>query len=189
MSTTDFETVLGEVDQVLRSVDAGALRTLEERIATAPRLYVAGAGRTGLMMRAFAMRLMHLGLDVQAVGDVTTPALRGGDLLVIGPGSGETGTLRALAQRAKALGGTLAVLTIVPRPTVGRLADVLVRLDAPSPKVAPPPGGSSARACVQPMGALFEQALLLLLDVVVMWLAAARGATSEAMFARHANLE
>jgi len=189
MSADDLEAVLGELQDVLRSVPAPALQALEERIAAAPRVYVAGAGRTGLMVRAFAMRLMHLGLDVHVVGEVTAPALRPGDLLLVGSGSGETGSMRVLAQRAKALGGTLAVLTIAPTSTIGRLADVLVRLDAPSPKVVPPPGTPPARASAQPMGSLFEQALLILLDVVVMRLAAARGLSSEGMFARHANLE
>ena len=39
------------------------------------------------------------------------------------------------------------------------------------------------------MGALFEQTMLLLLDAVVMRLAAARGTSPGELFARHANLE
>jgi 6-phospho-3-hexuloisomerase len=189
MSSTDLETVLGELHGVLQAVDVGAMRALEERIAAARRVYVAGAGRTGLMVRAFAMRLMHLGLQVHVVGNVTTPAFEAGDVLVIGSGSGETGSLRVIAQRAKALGGTLVVVTIVPTSTIGQMADVVVRLDAPSPKAAPPSGGPLPRASAQPMGSLFEQALLLLLDSVVMRLARARGASSDEMFTRHANLE
>jgi 6-phospho-3-hexuloisomerase len=189
MSEADLDTVVGEVRGVLQAADAGAVRALEERIAAARRVYVAGAGRTGLMVRAFAMRLMHLGLEVHVVGDVTAPAFQAGDLLVIGSGSGETGSLCAIARRAKALGGSLALVTIVPSSTLGQLADAVVRLDAPSPKAASPSGGPPPRASVQPMGSLFEQSLLLLLDVVVMRLAAARGASYQEMFARHANLE
>ncbi|HET6438557.1 MAG TPA: 6-phospho-3-hexuloisomerase [Anaeromyxobacter sp.] len=189
MSTTDLDTIVGELGRLIQAVDAGALRALEERIASAPRVYVAGAGRTGLVVRAFAMRLMHLGLEVHVVGDVTTPAFRSGDLLVIGSGSGETGGLRVLAERAKALGGELVVMTTVPTSTIGRLADLVVRLDAPSPKATPRPGESAPPASAQPMGSLFEQGLLLVLDAVVMRLAAARGQSSEQMFTRHANLE
>lgn len=189
MSTAELDTIVGEVTRVLQAVDAGAVSALEQRIASAPRVYVAGAGRTGLIVRAFAMRLMHLGMEVHVVGDVTTPAFRAGDLLVIGSGSGETGTLRVLAERSKELGGALAVVTIVPTSTIGRLADVAVRLDASSPKIVPRRGEAPVRVSAQPMGSLFEQALLLLLDAVVMRLAAACSTSSDEMFARHANLE
>jgi 6-phospho-3-hexuloisomerase len=185
---TELEAVVGELGDLLRAVDAGALGALEARIAAAARVYVAGAGRSGLMVRAFAMRLMHLGLAVHVVGDVTTPAFQAGDLLVVGSGSGETGSLCTVARRAKALGGALAVVTIVPGSTLGQLADVVVRLDAPSPK-ATQPAGSPPRVSMQLMGSLFEQGLLLLLDTVVLRLAAARGASAQELFARHANLE
>jgi 6-phospho-3-hexuloisomerase len=149
---------------------------------------VAGAGRSGLMMRAFAMRLMHLGLDAHAVGDATTPSLRGGDLLVIGSGSGETASLQAQARKARQLGAEVALITIVPESTIGKLADPVIRLRAPSPKAART-SGEPAASSIQPMGSLFEQGLLLLLDIVVMRMAAAEGIPQEQMFQRHANLE
>jgi len=111
-----------------------------------------------------------------------------GDLLLIGSGSGETESLCAVGRKAKALGGILAVVTIVPFSTLGQLAEVLVRVDAPSPKAAAQ-AGAQRRRSVQPMGALFEQTMLLLLDAVVMRLAAARGTSPDELFARHANLE
>jgi len=188
MSANDLETVLDELGETMRAVDPGGLRALEERLVAARRVFVAGAGRSGLVVRAFAMRLMHLGLQVYVVGDVTTPAFAAGDLLVIGSGSGETDSLCAVARKAKALGGVLAVVTIVPSSTLGQLAEVVVRVDAHSPKAAAQ-AAATRRRSVQPMGALFEQTRLLLLDAVVMRLAAARGTSPEELFARHANLE
>ena len=114
MSASDLEAVLDELGKALRAVDPGELRALQERVGAARRVFVAGAGRSGLVVRAFAMRLMHLGLQVYVVGDVTTPAFAAGDLLVIGSGSGETDSLCAVPRKAKALGGVLAVVTIVP---------------------------------------------------------------------------
>jgi 6-phospho-3-hexuloisomerase len=76
MSVKDLSTgVLGELGDVLREVDESAVSALQEKLAAARRVFVAGAGRSGLMMRAFAMRLMHLGLAVHVVGDATTPSL------------------------------------------------------------------------------------------------------------------
>ncbi len=134
------------------------------------------------------MRLMHLGLVVHVVGDATTPSLQPGDLLVIGSGSGETASLQAQARTARGLGAGVALVTIVPDSTIGRLADPVVRLRAPSPKAAALPGGQAASS-IQPLGSLFEQGLLLLLDIVVMRMSAAGGVTHEQMFQRHANLE
>jgi 6-phospho-3-hexuloisomerase len=188
MSAKELDAVLGEIGGVLANVDEAGLRALEEQIGGARRIFVAGAGRTGLMMRAFAMRLMHLGLQVHVVGDATTPSIQAGDLLVVGSGSGETESLRGMAQRARQAGAALALVTIVSSSTIGGLADTVIRLDAPSPKAAQVPG-TATRSSIQPMASLFEQALLLLLDTLVLRLAVARGASPEQMFARHANLE
>ncbi len=187
MSVKELTAVLGEIGGVLANVEEAGLRALEEQIGGARRIFVAGAGRSGLVMRAFAMRLMHLGLHVHVVGDATTPSIQAGDLLVVGSGSGETESLRGMARRARQAGAALALVTTVPSSTIGGLADTVIRLDAPS-KAAQVPG-TAARASIQPMGSLFEQALLLLLDTLVLRLAAARGASPEQMFARHANLE
>jgi len=68
MSANDLETVLDELGETMRAVDPGGLRALEERLVAARRVFVAGAGRSGLVVRAFAMRLMHLGLHAHVVG-------------------------------------------------------------------------------------------------------------------------
>jgi len=190
MSVQDLATgVLAEVGDVLREVDESAVSALQEKLAAARRVFVAGAGRSGLVMRAFAMRLMHLGLTVHVVGDPTTPSLQAEDILVIGSGSGETGSLQGMARKARQIGAGVALITIVPESTIGRLADPVIRLDAPSPKAAKPSDGRSPRTSIQPMGSLFEQGLLLLLDIVVLRMAAVAGISPEAMFQRHANLE
>jgi len=188
MSAEELLAVVGELGDVLQAVDDDALRGLEERLTLARRVFVAGAGRSGLMMRAFAMRLMHVGLRVHVIGEVTTPPIEAGDLLVIGSGSGETASLCSMAQRARHLGAGLALVTIATSSTIGRLADTVIRLDAPSPKVIPA-SGATTRTSIQPMGSLFEQALLLLLDTVVLRLAAARGTSPDEMLTRHANVE
>lgn len=74
------------------------------------------------MLKAFAMRLMHIGLKVHVVGDVVTPALQKGDLLLLASASGETASLVNVATKAKQLGGTVVLLTIFPESTLGKLA-------------------------------------------------------------------
>lgn len=149
-------------------------------------LFVAGAGRSGLLLRCFTMRLMHMGKRVHMIGDVTTPSAQPGDMLLIGSGSGETGSLVMMAKKAKAMGFAVALVTSNPASTIAGMADIVVTLPGPTPKNV---GEVESAVSVQPMGSLFEQGMFLMLDSVVMELMARKGITSDEMFKRHANLE
>jgi 6-phospho-3-hexuloisomerase len=178
-----------ELRALLTGVDARQVQDLVESLGAARAVFVAGAGRSGLAMRAFAMRLMHMGIAAHVVGDVTSPALAPGDLLVVGSGSGATSTLVPLSEKAKKLGGRLALLTTDPASPIGRAADVVVRIPAPTPKAVPGAPSAGVPASIQPMASLFEQGLWVLLDSCVMLLMARKGMATEEMFGRHANLE
>ena len=148
-------------------------------------ILVAGAGRSGFAVKAFAMRLMHMGFVAYVVGETVTPNLEADDLFVVGSGSGETGSLVNMAGQAKKIGAAVAVITIRPESSVGSIADVVIRIPAPTPKAEVDAGLTS----IQPMGSLFEQSLLLFLDAVILRLMEKQGNSSDTMFARHANLE
>ena len=120
--------------------------------------------KRGMAMRALAMWLMHFGKKVFVVGDVTTPAIARDDLLVVGSGSGSTGSLQVMARRASSVGAKILLLTIVPQSAIGQLADCVVRVPAPSTKAK---DAMETVNSVQPMGSLFEQVLLLLGDIIV----------------------
>jgi 6-phospho-3-hexuloisomerase len=99
-----LSTIVTEIEHVLNEVDEAQLDTFADQLLAAPRVFVTGEGRSGLMARAFAMRLMHLGLAVYVIGETTTPAIQGADALVAVSGSGTTeGTVHTV-QQAKALG-------------------------------------------------------------------------------------
>jgi 6-phospho-3-hexuloisomerase len=175
--------ISAELLTTLKAVSEAELVALRQAILEANRVYVAGRGRSGLLMRAFAMRLMHLGLTAHVVEDVTTPAIGAGDLLVIGSGSGATESLVQYANRAKTLQARLALITTAANSRIGSQADYLVLVPAPSPKL------ESGGASIQPMANLFEQSLLLILDILTIQLMSDLNLTSEQMFTRHANLE
>ncbi|WCK52487.1 6-phospho-3-hexuloisomerase [Aneurinibacillus sp. Ricciae_BoGa-3] len=164
-------------------LDEGAEK-LAGRILEANKIFVAGAGRSGLMSRAFAMRMMQMGFDAYVVGETVTPNLEKGNVLIIGSGSGETKTLVPMAQKAKNLGGIVAVVTIFPESTIGAIADIAIKLPG-----SPKDQSASDYKTIQPMGALFEQTLLLFYDAVILRLMEKKGMNSETMFGRHANLE
>lgn len=187
-SPVTLRAIAEELSAALERIAPEQEERLVRAILQAPRVFVAGAGRSGLMARAFAMRLMHMGLAVYAVGDVTTPAIAAGDLLLIASGSGRTSGLVSMAEKARSLGATVATVTMDPQAKIASLADVVLQLDAPTPKAAQAGGGSETPSA-QPMGSLFEQCLLVCLDHVIVLLMARKGQDSDRMFQRHANLE
>lgn len=179
--------VADELARTLGGVDDGAVEALVDQIEQASSIFVAGAGRSGLAVRAFAMRLMHMGRQVYVVGETTTPNITDRDLLLIGSGSGATESLVAVAGRARhKFNAQIALVTIFPKSPIGQLADTVVTIAAPTSKA---PGQAQTTTSIQPMGSLFEQSLFLLLDIVVLRLMDRAGQDSKTMFTRHANLE
>ncbi|MHB9024195.1 MAG: 6-phospho-3-hexuloisomerase [Armatimonadota bacterium] len=177
--------LVDEVGEVIRRVKPGEVERLAEAIIRCRRLFLDGRGRSGLMMRAFAIRLTHLDIHCHVVGESTTPALRTGDLLLVGSGSGETFTPLLTAQTAKMAGGTIAVLTSRPESSMAQLANLVVVIPAPVREES----AVETTHTIQPMGSLFEQALFILLDTIVLLLKARLQRDDQMMMARHTNLE
>jgi len=174
--------ILGEVRGVLEQVEPGPVDRLLDAVASAQRIYVAGEGRSGLVARTFAMRLVHLGFTAYACGETITPAIGEGDLCVACSGSGETPITCHRAAQSRKVGATVAAVVAAPGSALGASADFEVVLPAPT-KV-------SERSSSRQFGAtLFEQALLLFLDAAVLLLQERRGASAESMRAKHTNLE
>jgi len=179
------QAVLKEAGHTLDRVDPSAVEQMVQFLSEAKSVFVAGAGRSGLMIRSFAMRLAHLGRSVQVVGEVTTRAIGPGDVLLVASGSGETRGILAMAQSAIENGAKVGVITIFPESPLSQLAQRRVVIPAPTPKS----GRDNPATSIQPMGTLFEQSLLLSLDAMAMMLMEKLGQTAEQMFKLHANLE
>ncbi|OXM83646.1 6-phospho-3-hexuloisomerase [Paenibacillus rigui] len=185
MRTSDYTSaMINELQRTLELLSEESVEQLVERIARAQKVFVAGAGRSGLMMRAFAMRLMHMGFAVYVVGETVTPGLGPDDLLIIGSGSGETKSLAVMAAKAKGIGASLAAATTNPESTIGQISDVVIQVLA-SPKEA----SDQESFTIQPMGSLFEQSLLLVFDSIILRMMDRQELDGSAMFGRHANLE
>lgn len=183
MTTVEYTIdAIKELETNVAQIDQSQVDNLIKEILKAKKIYVAGAGRSRLMLMAFAMRLMHLGFNAYVVGEIATPAVEPGDLVIMGTGSGETDSLVVMAQKAKKIGASLAVITIYPDSRVGSQADLVIRINGKSGKVA------TTKTSVQPGGNLFEQSMLLLLDCMIISLAEV-GNIDTSKFKRHANLE
>lgn len=188
MNTTEISLViLGELEGAIRQIDPQEAETLVNAILSAERVFVAGAGRSLLMIRALAMRLMHLGFQAFVVGETVTPAIGPRDLLVIGSGSGETATLAVFAEKAKKMGARLALITIFPESKIGKMADIIVRIAAATTMSEKDSGTRSS----QLGGSMFEQSLLLICDAMVIRIIEKRKMVdgNSILMKAHANLE
>ncbi|KAJ1272461.1 hypothetical protein BS78_06G203200 [Paspalum vaginatum] len=156
------------------------------------RVFVHGVGREGLMMRALCMRLAHLGLAAHCVGDVTAPPASAGDLLVASAGPGTFSTVDAICGVARGAGARVLLLTARPDGDFPRRqADVVAHLPAQTmadDEEAAEAGRPSSRAKL-PMGSLYEGAMFVLFEMVVLELAQVLGQSPAQMRARHTNLE
>jgi 6-phospho-3-hexuloisomerase len=180
------EQILAEVAACVRQVSAESLNQAAELMEFSTRIFVAGAGRSGLCMQALGMRLMHLGKTVYVVGETTTPSIAAENLLILGSGSGRTTSLLAMAGQAQRQGAKILLFTTDPTSPLAELADYRVVIPAPSLKAA---AGISGFVSVQPMGTLFEQSMLIVCDSLILGLMQRTGITAAQMFERHANLE
>ncbi len=118
------------VEAIADTVSDQESKEFVREVLMAKRIYVAGAGRSGLMAKAFAMRLMHLGFESYVVGETITPAMADDDLLVAFSGSGETRSIADICRTAQTVGGTVALITSNRTSTMAQEADLLVVLNS-----------------------------------------------------------
>lgn len=186
MTFPTLSVIASELGAAAELVDEAEAIRLADAIQRADHVFVGGAGRSGFVARAFANRLLHLGIRVAFVGEPTTPPIAAGDLLIAISGSGRTASLRAAAEKAKSLGAAVATITIDPAGPIGSFADARVVLPGTS-RLAD--AGTNVIASVQPVGSLFEQLAWLVCDALIVTLRDGSGQTNDDLLARHANLE
>lgn len=175
---------LADLDRVFAAMPENALDGLIEEIVKARRIVVFGLGREGLQMRGFAMRLFHMGRNVAVWGDMTTPEVAGGDLLIVSAGPGDLATASTLAEIARAAGARTLLVTAQPQGGLAKNVDVVTVI--PAQTMADDRGG---KLSVLPMGSLFETAQMIAFELAILKLRARFQETAETMRARHTNLE
>ncbi|MFV2048330.1 6-phospho-3-hexuloisomerase [Metabacillus litoralis] len=185
METSHYlSTILEELNHSAQYITDADAEGLVKAIRSSKKVFVAGAGRSGFMGKSFAMRMMHMGIDSYVVGETVTANITEDDLLIIASGSGETKSLVSMAEKAKSYGAQLAIVTISPESTIGKLADIVVKMPG-----SPKDQETSNYQTLQPMASLFEQTLLLFFDAIILRYMELEGLNSKSMFSRHANLE
>lgn len=179
----NLQLILEENRQLAEKVPYDQVAAILPFISQAERIFVIGAGRSGLSLRSAAMRLMHLGLTVFVAGEITTPAIRKGDLLIAASGSGTTSTLVTAAKKAADAGAQVIALTTTDQSPLAELAVKVVIIPAQQKQDH---GGAISK---QYAGSLFEQSILLITDAIFQTLWKIDGTPAEELWKRHANLE
>jgi 6-phospho-3-hexuloisomerase len=173
--------VLEENRKVLEAVSTESVDQLIEEILKAKSVHLYAMGRMQLSVRAFAMRLTHMGIPTYVVFDTTSRRIGPGDLLI--GHCAVTNVELNVVRLSKEAGARIALLTAHPENEHGKLADLCVHVPG---QIF---GGPNEVKSIQPMASLLEQALFLFTDIVVMLLIERKGVSIQAMQESHTNLE
>ncbi len=172
--------VVNKISEILDATDLSYAEEMTGMFDSAKRIFISGAGRSKLVGNFLGMRLMHSGYDVSMVGEIVTPSIREGDLLIIISGSGETEQLIAFTNKAKSVDAKIVLICSKSQSTIGNMADGVFQI-----------GKDELYSSVKgmPMGTVFELSTLCFLEAVVSHLIWEKGIPEEEMKLRHANME
>jgi len=186
-----YKDLLYTLDQttskVLSTVTEEQFRQVVQIILGTERIFIHGAGRSGLAGRFLGMRLMHTGKTVHIIGDTVTPTFLERDLLLIITGSGDTLSVLHIAEKGKAAGGKVLVITgknpIPAKHPLAALPHLVIQLQVPQTS------SKKTEVALFPLGTLFEICALLFLETVVAGIVDTLQIKQETLQSRHANLE
>ena len=169
---TSIRAILDNIESAQEFLDEQAIEDFEDIIINSKNIFVTGAGRSGLAAKAFAMRLMHLGLSAYVVGETISPAIYEDDCIVAISGSGETNTIVSAANIAKDRGSKVLVLTSYPESTLGQLSDCYVLVKGRTKKEVDDENYMKRQihgnyTSLTPLGTAFELTTLVFLDAIV----------------------
>ncbi|WP_116790799.1 6-phospho-3-hexuloisomerase [Flavobacterium psychrotrophum] len=181
--TENLHTILEENLKLAKQINPTEVNALVEEIKSANRIFVMAAGRSGLALKMAAMRFMHLGYTVYVVGEVITPAILQGDVLLVASGSGTTATVLSAAEKAKKQKARVVAITADAQSKLAALADQVILINAATKT------DFGVSVSSQYAGSLFEQFTLFVLESIFMTLWQESGLTKEDLWPKHANLE
>ncbi|MDP3065851.1 MAG: 6-phospho-3-hexuloisomerase [Methanobacteriaceae archaeon] len=188
-----IDEILDNVKNVSDKLDPENIGEMNNILRSSKNVFLMGLGRSGLVARAFAMRLMHLGISVYVVGETTTPAIGSEDCLLAISGSGETITIISAATMAKKRHAKIIAVTSYVDSTLGKMADLVVHIKGRT-KIDSEPNYltrqmNGKHQSLSPLGTMFEVTALLFLDGIIAQLMVEMGKTEEDLKKMHTVLE
>ena len=186
--------ILDNIEGAVEFLDENDIENFENIIIEAKNVFVTGAGRSGLAAKAFAMRLMHLGLSAYVVGETISPAIYEDDCIIAISGSGETNTIVSAVKIARKRGSKVLAVTSYPESTLGQLADTCLLVKGRTKKEVDDENYMKRQiygnyTSLTPLGTAFELTTLVFLDAIVSELMEKMHQTESDLKARHTVLE
>ena len=191
---SSIKAIIGNIVSAEEFLDEEKLDKFENIIIESKNVFVTGAGRSGLAAKAFAMRLMHLGVSAYVVGETISPAIYEDDCIVAISGSGETNTIVSAATIAKKRGSKVLAVTSYTESTLGQLADCCLLVKGRTKKEVDDENYMKRQiygnyTSLTPLGTAFELTTLVFLDAIVSELMEKMHQTESDLKARHTVLE
>ncbi|KZX13901.1 6-phospho-3-hexuloisomerase [Methanobrevibacter oralis] len=191
---TSINAILDNIQNAEEYLDENSIDKFEDIIIESKNVFVTGAGRSGLAAKAFAMRLMHLGVSAYVVGETISPAIYEDDCIIAISGSGETNTIVSASEIAKNRGSKVLVVTSYPNSTLGNLADSILLVKGRTKKEVDDENYMKRQihgnyTSLTPLGTAFELTTLVFLDAIVSELMEKMHQTESDLKARHTVLE
>ena len=189
-----IKAIIGNIVSAEEFLDEESIDKFENIIIESENVFVTGAGRSGLAAKAFAMRLMHLGLSAYVVGETISPAINEEDCIIAISGSGETNTIVSAVKIAKNRSSKVLVVTSYPESTLGQLADSCLLVKGRTKKEVDDENYMKRQingnyTSLTPSGTAFELTTLVFLDAIVSELMEKMHQTESDLKARHTVLE
>lgn len=172
--------ILQNAEDAFSKIDYNSVEAALGYIIYAKKVFAYGAGRSGLMIRAFAIRLGHLGIPTYVISETITPSVNAQDAVVLISGSGETNSVIGTAYIANKIGAKLIAIIGKPYSRLAQLADTTITLSS---------NNDGKSKYLAPLGTLFETSALIFLDALIAELMKRTNQTEDDMSARHATLE
>ena len=170
-----------KIKDILDNVSQDDIDKIKKLFFKSNRIFVYGAGRSGLVAKAFAIRLVHLGFQTFVIGETITAPVQKGDLVIIISGSGETIPAVMTAEIARNLDAYVVSITAKKKSEIAKFADVTLFISATCDELE--------RKKFAPLGTLFEASVWILLDGLIADLLDSKSESEEKMRSRHAILE
>ncbi|PJN91516.1 6-phospho-3-hexuloisomerase [Bacillus sp. mrc49] len=176
--------ILTEVNGVFRNMDEDATDLLVNSLQPEQRIFITGEGRSGFMAKAFAMRLMHLGLNVYVVGETITPSIANGDLIIAISGSGTTKSVVSVAMKGREIGCKVFAITTNDQSELANVSDEVLVVPAATKNRL-----SHETESVQPLSSLFDQCVHVLCDAICLDYSLSQSISHQSTYSKHSNIE
>ena len=176
-ATSSSQYIAKKIAETLGGVEESTKGEVIKLILKADKIFIYGAGRSGLIGKAFAIRLVQLGLKVFFIGETTTPIVDDTDVALIISNTGETMSAIQTANIIRRVGAKVIVLTSRQTSKLAHAGNVVVTLN---------PRTDDKTPILAPLGTLFENSTLVFLDGIVSQIMETRKDTESKMRGRHA---